>query len=41
MMEKTYMYIDDPQIYAIYIKNENLLIINTNVSSKGGLIYFR
>ena len=41
MMEKTYMYIDDPQIYAIYIRNENLLIINTNDFSKGGLIYFR
>lgn len=39
--EYKYMYINDRNIRAIYIRKLNLLIINTFEESKDGLIYLR
>lgn len=36
-----YMYIDDKDIRAIYIRNLNILVINTFKESKNGLIFLR
>ena len=39
--EYKYMYINDRNIRAIYIRNLNILVINTFKESKNGLIYLR
>ena len=39
--EYKYMYINDRNIRAIYIRKLNILVINTFKESRNGLIYLR
>ena len=40
-MKRKYYYIDDPLIYAIYIRSLQLLIITTNIDGQDGIIYIK
>ncbi len=39
LMRREYFYIDDPNIFAIYIHSLQLLIITTNIDGQHGVIY--
>ena len=38
-MKKEYCYINDPSIFAIYIKSLKLLIVSTNLDGQQGVVY--
>lgn len=38
-IQKEYWFIKDPRVYAVYIRNKNILIITTNEAGKSGAIH--